>query len=144
SGFKVPAAFYDGDSRNAASHNRIKPTWHWCLLRGDKAQARTWFERSSGTITSWCSAAEISIPRQCGPIQCRVTVMDGGAMNRRTMMTTLAGGVVAVGCAGRAEAAPAADGKLPVASADAAKDFPGARELPDPSTNYKVVFSVSA
>ena len=28
--------------------------------------------------------------------------MDGGAMNRRTMMTTLAGGVVAVGYAGRA------------------------------------------
>ena len=65
-------------------------------------------------------------------------------MNRRTMMTTLAGGVVAVGYAGHAKAAPAADGKLPVASADAAKDFPGAKELPDPSTNYKVVFSVSA
>ena len=65
-------------------------------------------------------------------------------MNRRTMMTTLAGGVVAAGYAGRAKAAPAADGKLPVASADAAKDFPGAKELPDPNTNYKVVFSVSA
>ena len=65
-------------------------------------------------------------------------------MNRRTMMTTLAGGVVAVGYAGRAKAAPAADGKLPVASAEAAKDFPGAKELPDPSTNYKIVFSVSA
>src|SRR3984893_15556267 len=69
--------------------------------------------------------------------------MDGGTMNRRTMMTTLAGGVVAVGYAGRVKAAPAADGK-PVASADAAKDFPGAKELPDASTNYKVVFSVSA
>jgi intracellular sulfur oxidation DsrE/DsrF family protein len=65
-------------------------------------------------------------------------------MNRRTMMTTLAGGVVAVGYAGRANAAAAADGKLPVASAEAAKDFPGAKELPDPSTNYKIVFSVSA
>jgi intracellular sulfur oxidation DsrE/DsrF family protein len=65
-------------------------------------------------------------------------------MNRRTMMTTLAGGVVAVGYAGRAKAAPAADGKLPVASAEAAKDFPGAKELPDPNTSYKVVFSVSA
>ena len=65
-------------------------------------------------------------------------------MNRRTMMTTLAGGVVAVGYAGRAEAAPAADGKLPVVSADAAKDFPNAKELPDPNTNYKVVFSVGA
>ena len=65
-------------------------------------------------------------------------------MDRRTMMTTLAGGVVTVGYAGRAEAAPAADTKLPVASANAAKDFTGAKELPDPGTNYKVVFSVSA
>jgi hypothetical protein len=65
-------------------------------------------------------------------------------MNRRTMMTTLAGGVVAVGYADRAKAAPLVDGKLPVASADAAKDFPGAKELPDPNTNYTVVFSVGA
>src|SRR4051812_2683059 len=66
-------------------------------------------------------------------------------MDRRTMMTTLAGGVVAVGYAARAgAAAPAAEGKLPVVSAEAAKDFPGAKELPDASTNYKVVFSVSA
>ena len=48
-------------------------------------------------------------------------------MNRRTMMTTLAGGVVAVGYAGRTKAAPPADGKPPVGSADAAKDFPGAK-----------------
>ena len=65
-------------------------------------------------------------------------------MNRRTMMTTLAGGVVAAGYADRAKAAPLVDGKLPVASADAAKDFPGAKELPDPNTNYRVVFSVGA
>lgn len=65
-------------------------------------------------------------------------------MNRRTVMTTLAGGAVAAGYAGRAMAAPAADGKLPVASAAAAKDFPGAKERPDPNTDYKVVFSVSA
>ncbi len=67
-------------------------------------------------------------------------------MNRRTMMTTLAGGVVATGYARRAaaRALPAESGKLPVASAEAAKDFPGARELPDPNTDYKVVFSVSA
>src|SRR5204862_243098 len=70
--------------------------------------------------------------------------MDGGAMNRRKMMTTLAGGVIAVGYAGRAKAAPAADAKLPIASANAAKDFPGAKELPDPGTDYRVVFSVSA
>ena len=65
-------------------------------------------------------------------------------MNRRTMMTTLAGGVVAVGYAGRANAAPADDGKLPVASETPAKDFAGAKELPDPNTDYKVVFSVGA
>jgi len=70
------------------------------------------------------------------------------AMNRREMMTTLAGGVVAAGYAGRASASetePAAvAGKLPVPSANAAKDFAGAKELPDPNTDYKVVFSVSA
>ena len=48
-------------------------------------------------------------------------------MDRRTMMTTLAGGVMAVGDAGRASAAQATDSKLPVASANAAKDFPGRR-----------------
>ncbi|MGE0450108.1 MAG: DsrE family protein [Vicinamibacterales bacterium] len=65
-------------------------------------------------------------------------------MDRRTMMTTLAGGVVAAGYAARSEAAPAADAKLAVASEPAAVDFPGAKERPDPDTNYKVVFSVSA
>ncbi len=65
-------------------------------------------------------------------------------MDRRTMMTTLAGGVVAAGYATRATAAPEADAKLPVASAQAAKDFAGAKERPDPNTSYKVVFSVSA
>lgn len=65
-------------------------------------------------------------------------------MNRRTMVRTLAGGAVAVGSVGLAKAAPAADAKLPVASANAAKDFPGAKELPDTNTDYKVVFSVSA
>ena len=65
-------------------------------------------------------------------------------MNRRRMMTTLAGGAVAIGYADGAEAAQAADGKLPVASAAAAKDFAGATERPIPDTDYKVVFSVSA
>lgn len=68
-------------------------------------------------------------------------------MNRRRMMTTLAGGAVAVGLVDRAAAAPADQGAaaaLPVASAPAAKDFPGAKERPLPSTDYKVVFSVSA
>ena len=65
-------------------------------------------------------------------------------MNRRTMMTTLAGGVVAVGYAGRATAEPVADEKMPVASAPAAKDFAGAKERPDSKTDYKVVFTVFA
>jgi len=68
-------------------------------------------------------------------------------MNRRRMISTLAGGAVAAGLVERAEAAPAeqaATGTLPVASAQAAKDFPGARERPLPATDYKVVFSVSA
>ena len=68
-------------------------------------------------------------------------------MNRRKMMTTLAGGVVAAGYVGRARAASAAaaagDAK-PVASAETAKDFPGAKERPDPNHDYKVVFSVGA
>lgn len=68
-------------------------------------------------------------------------------MNRRTMMTTLAGSAVAAGLAESAVAATvghAEGATLPVASAPAAKDFPGARERPIPATDYKVVFSVSA
>jgi len=65
-------------------------------------------------------------------------------MNRRTMMTTLAGGVVAAGYAGRAEATTALADPKPVASAETAKDFPGATERPDPTHDYKVVFSVGA
>jgi len=34
--------------------------------------------------------------------------------------------------------------KLPIAGQAPAKDFAGARELPDPGTDYKVVFSVAA
>src|SRR5437868_6376703 len=59
-------------------------------------------------------------------------------MNRRTMMTTLAGGVVAVGYADRAKAATLVDGKLPVASADAAKDLPGAKELHEAGVELRV------
>ena len=65
-------------------------------------------------------------------------------MNRRTMMTTLAGGVVAAGYARGAGAAPVVEGTMPVASAEAAKDFPGAKERPDPNIDYKVVFTVYA
>lgn len=69
-------------------------------------------------------------------------------MDRRTMMTTLAGGIVAAGYSGTAAAAAepvaAPADALPVASAKAAKSFANAHELPDPKTDYKVVFSVSA
>lgn len=65
-------------------------------------------------------------------------------MDRRTMMTTLAGGMVAAGYAGGAQTAQAADEARPVASAEAAKDFPGAKERPDPNVDYKVVFTVYA
>jgi len=68
-------------------------------------------------------------------------------MNRRRMMTTLAGSAVAAGLVDHAttvSAAPAASDALPVASAPAAKDFAGAKEKPLPTTDYKVVFSVSA
>src|SRR5690242_1172708 len=36
------------------------------------------------------------------------------------------------------------DEKLPIAGQAPAKDFPGAKELPDAKTDYKVVFSVAA
>lgn len=68
-------------------------------------------------------------------------------MNRRRMMTTLAGSAVAAGFVEHAVAGTveqAAGGALPVASSPAAKDFPGAKEKPLPATDYKVVFSVSA
>jgi hypothetical protein len=35
------------------------------------------------------------------------------------------------------------DRKLPVAGYNAAKDISGAKELPDPNVDYKVVFSVA-
>lgn len=68
-------------------------------------------------------------------------------MNRRRMMSTLAGGAVAASFVDFAETASAeapGSAALPVASAPAAKDFPGAKERPLPATDYKVVFSVSA
>jgi len=60
---------------------------------------------------------------------------------KMTMAAALAAGVV-FGYSGRAWTEP--DAKLPVAGYDAAKDFAGARELPDPNIDYKVVFSVAA
>lgn len=62
-------------------------------------------------------------------------------MNRFAITLALAAGVV-VGYSGHAwtQTAPA----LPMPGYNAAKDFAGAKELPDPNTDYKVVFSVAA
>jgi intracellular sulfur oxidation DsrE/DsrF family protein len=65
----------------------------------------------------------------------------GGGMQKSVITLVLAAGVV-VGYAGRGWTQT--ESKLPVASAAAAKDFSGAKELPDPTIDYKVVFSVAA
>ena len=62
-------------------------------------------------------------------------------MNRLMIATTLAVGVM-LGYSGRAWTQT--DPKLPMAEYKAATDIPGAKELPDPSVDYKVVFSVAA
>jgi intracellular sulfur oxidation DsrE/DsrF family protein len=62
-------------------------------------------------------------------------------MNRAAIATVLAAGAI-LGYSGRAWTE--ADPKLPVAGYEAAKDFAGARELPDPGVDNKVVFSVAA
>ena len=62
-------------------------------------------------------------------------------MKRLTLAAAIAAGIIA-GYAGRAWTQT--EQKLPVAGVAPAKDFPGARELPDPGTDYKVVFSVAA
>ena len=62
-------------------------------------------------------------------------------MNKLMITAALVVGLM-LGYSGRA--VTEADSKLPVASANAAKNFAGARELPDPGVDYKVVFSVAA
>jgi len=62
-------------------------------------------------------------------------------MNKLCIAAALAAGVM-FGYSGRA--LTAADNKLPMAGVAPAKDIPGAKELPDPKTDYKVVFSVAA
>ena len=62
-------------------------------------------------------------------------------MNKVVMATVLAAGVI-LGYSARVWTA--ADEKLPMAGYNVAKDFAGARELPDPGVDYKVVFSVAA
>jgi intracellular sulfur oxidation DsrE/DsrF family protein len=62
-------------------------------------------------------------------------------MNKLVIAATLAVGVM-LGYSGRAWTQT--DQKLPLAGYNAAKDIAGARELPDPNVDYKVVFSVAA
>ena len=62
-------------------------------------------------------------------------------MNKTLIAAALAAGVV-FGYSGRAWTQT--DQKLPVAGYAPAKDIPGARELPNPDVDYKVVFSVAA
>ena len=62
-------------------------------------------------------------------------------MKKLSIVTALVVGVV-VGYAGHAWTQT--ESKLPMAGYNAAKHFAGAKELPDPGTDYKVVFSVAA
>jgi intracellular sulfur oxidation DsrE/DsrF family protein len=62
-------------------------------------------------------------------------------MSKVIVAAALAAGAV-FGYSARAWTLP--DSTLPVAGYEAAKDFSGARELPDPNVDYKVVFSVAA
>ena len=62
-------------------------------------------------------------------------------MNKTLIAAALAAGVI-FGYSGRAWTQT--DPKLPMAGYAAAKDIPGARELPNPEVDYKVVFSVAA
>ena len=62
-------------------------------------------------------------------------------MKKAMIAALLAVGVV-LGYAGHAWTQSAS--KLPMAGYNAAKDFAGAKELPDPNIDYKVVFSVAA
>src|SRR5207244_11276458 len=62
-------------------------------------------------------------------------------MKKTMIAAALAAGVM-FGYSGRAWTQT--DQKLPVAGYAPAKDFPGARELPNPEVDYKVVFSVAA
>jgi intracellular sulfur oxidation DsrE/DsrF family protein len=62
-------------------------------------------------------------------------------MNKLTILAVLAAGVT-LGYSGHAWTQT--NPKLPMAGYAAAKDIPGAKELPDPKVDYKVVFSVAA
>jgi intracellular sulfur oxidation DsrE/DsrF family protein len=62
-------------------------------------------------------------------------------MKNAIIAAALASGVI-LGYAGHAWTQPAS--KLPMPGYNAAKDFAGAKERPDPNVDYKVVFSVAA
>ena len=62
-------------------------------------------------------------------------------MHKTMIAAALAAGVI-FGYSGRVWTQT--DAKLPVAGVAPAKDIPGARELPKPDVDYKVVFSVAA
>src|SRR5262245_2725464 len=62
-------------------------------------------------------------------------------MNKAMIVSTLAVGVM-LGYAGHAWPQP--ESKLPTPGHNAAKHFAGAKELPEPNVDYKVVFSVAA
>src|SRR5438093_12887014 len=68
-------------------------------------------------------------------------VNEENVMNRTLIAAALAAGVM-FGYSGRVWTQT--DQKLPVAGYAPAKDIPGARELPNPEVDYKVVFSVAA
>ena len=61
-------------------------------------------------------------------------------MHKTMIVAALAAGVM-FGYSGRAWTQT--DQKLPLAGYAAAKDIPGARELPNPQVDYKVVFPVA-
>jgi intracellular sulfur oxidation DsrE/DsrF family protein len=69
------------------------------------------------------------------------SVHEERVMNRTMIAAALAAGVI-FGYSSRASMQT--DEKLPVAGYAPAKDIPGARELPSPEVDYKVVFSVAA
>src|ERR1700730_12895316 len=62
-------------------------------------------------------------------------------MNKTMIVAALAAGVT---CVFFGRARTQTDQKLPVSGYAPAKDIPGARELPNPDLDYKVVFSVAA
>jgi intracellular sulfur oxidation DsrE/DsrF family protein len=100
--------------------------------------------RGSRSLGSTCRADAVAFVRE--DIQRRWYdgarfVNEERVMNKNMIAAALAAGVM-FGYSGRAWTQT--DQKLPVAGYAPAKDIPGARELPNPDVDYKVVFSVAA